>query len=315
MSATESDVLCNEEGFRKIDPDRWEFANEGFLKGKRNHLRSIQRQRPQQLHRKIGNDTHCLSNWRYPVSSSNIDNREALRAIKRQRDVLVMEVLRIKQCQHQAEETLKVLLNRLHNVESSQRAVLAYLSSALQNPQFSHFPTDDHGNFQGPNLMRKEQFLSPSSNYTMENVSDMTHASGIIDSSTITTSKCHLGDEHGYDMIPKFVSSDLETDSVLFKVPIAGIAHDTSVLESLKGRKGEIVCRDRCTSSSLLDAGSASDSLRMSQGTSLNDEFGCPYSVKASKIRNVPDEIGPAGNEDAETLLWDQLKIGKCSSD
>lgn len=120
----------NTYGFRKIDPDRWEFANEGFLRGQRHLLRNIKRRKappqpfpPQQA---LG---PCDELGRFGLDGE-IDH------LRRDKQVLVMELVKLRQQQQTTRAYLQLMEQRLQGTEKKQQQMMSFLARAMQNPTF-----------------------------------------------------------------------------------------------------------------------------------------------------------------------------------
>ncbi|XP_075642089.1 heat stress transcription factor A-7a-like isoform X1 [Castanea sativa] len=120
----------NTYGFRKIDPDRWEFANEGFVRGQRHLLRNIKRRKappqpfpPQQA---LG---PCVELGRFGLDGG-IDH------LRPDKQVLVMELVKLRQQQQTTRAYLQLMEQRLQGTEKKQQQMMSFLARAMQNPTF-----------------------------------------------------------------------------------------------------------------------------------------------------------------------------------
>lgn len=117
------------QGFRKVDPDRWEFANEGFLKGQKHLLKSIKRRRNvvQSMSQQEGGP--CVEIGQY-------GKEEELERLRRDRDVLMAEIVKLKQQQHSSMERLMVIEERIRSSEKKQQQMTGFVAKAFSNPMF-----------------------------------------------------------------------------------------------------------------------------------------------------------------------------------
>ncbi|KAL6187557.1 hypothetical protein ACLB2K_038955 [Fragaria x ananassa] len=126
-------------GFRKIDPDHYVFANEGFIRGQKHLLKNIFRRKypqgtdqrktlQQKDDQKHDPDEPCedIENglWR-EVENLKIDKIS-----------LKQELVKVRQHQEMSENNLLLLRNRLHGMEKDQQQMLSFLVMAMQNPGF-----------------------------------------------------------------------------------------------------------------------------------------------------------------------------------
>ncbi|XP_022718600.1 heat stress transcription factor A-1b-like [Durio zibethinus] len=125
----------NTYGFRKVDPDRWEFANEGFLRGQKHLLKTISRRKPANVH----------SNQQPQVQSSSIGAcievgkfglEEEVEWLKRDKNVLMQELVRLRQQQQATDNQLQAVGQRVQVMEQRQQQMMSFLAKAMQNPGF-----------------------------------------------------------------------------------------------------------------------------------------------------------------------------------
>lgn len=119
----------NTYGFRKVDPDRWEFANEGFLRGQKHLLKNIHRRKPvqiQQLSPPLGS---CVEVGKFGLEGE-------VERLKRDKNVLMLELVRLRQQQHNTECEMQAMNQRLQATEQRHQQMMSFLAKAMQNPSF-----------------------------------------------------------------------------------------------------------------------------------------------------------------------------------
>lgn len=118
----------NTYGFRKIDPDRWEFANEGFLGGQKHLLKTIKRRRnvTQSIQQQGG---ACIEVGKYGLEGE-------IERLRRDCTLLMTEVVKLRQQQQFSREQLITMEARLQSTERKQQQMMAFLARALSNPAF-----------------------------------------------------------------------------------------------------------------------------------------------------------------------------------
>ncbi|KAK9057338.1 hypothetical protein SSX86_022173 [Deinandra increscens subsp. villosa] len=120
----------NTYGFRKIDPDTWEFANEAFVRGQRHVLKNIKRRRTPNSQSLLP-----LQNLT-PDNETGKSNLDEVGHLKHQKQVLMMELLNLKQQQQSTRAQLQAMELRLQGTEKKQQKMMNFLAKAMQNPEF-----------------------------------------------------------------------------------------------------------------------------------------------------------------------------------
>ncbi|KNA25789.1 hypothetical protein SOVF_003720 isoform B [Spinacia oleracea] len=118
----------NTYGFRKVDPDRWEFANEGFLGGQKHLLKTIKRRR------NIGQTTQHQVGPCVEIGHYGLDGE--MERLRRDRNVLMSEIVKLRQQHQLSREQIRSMESRLESTERKQQQMMTFLAKALSNPGF-----------------------------------------------------------------------------------------------------------------------------------------------------------------------------------
>ncbi|KAL0699404.1 hypothetical protein Bca4012_055526 [Brassica carinata] len=128
----------NTYGFRKVNPDRWEFANKGFLRGQKHLLKTISRRKtnnnnqmqpPESSSQQQSLDNCCIEVGRYGLDGE-------MDSLRRDKQVLMMELVKLRKEQQSTKMYLTLTEEKLKKTESKQHQMMSFLARAVQNPDF-----------------------------------------------------------------------------------------------------------------------------------------------------------------------------------
>ncbi|CAA0817816.1 Heat stress transcription factor A-4a [Striga hermonthica] len=155
----------NTYGFRKVDPEQWEFANDDFVKGQPHLMKNIYRRKP--VH------SHSAPNIPAPPPLTEAERKkykDDINRLRSDKEALNKEIQRYIEQQHDLKSQMRLLTDRVQNVEQSHSTMLSSLACTLRGPTFSFDlmqPVEAHD--------RKRRF--PGSIY----LHDETHAEGSVE--------------------------------------------------------------------------------------------------------------------------------------
>ncbi|CAB4273072.1 unnamed protein product [Prunus armeniaca] len=117
-------------GFRKIDPEQWEFANEEFLRGGRHLLKKIHRRKP--IH------SHSMQNHEYssvPLSETEREEYEKkINRLNHDKSLLELELQRHQRENLEFDYQIQILQEQLQKMEHQQKQYTSFLAQLLQKP-------------------------------------------------------------------------------------------------------------------------------------------------------------------------------------
>ncbi|KAL8506332.1 hypothetical protein ACS0TY_017268 [Phlomoides rotata] len=120
----------NTYGFRKNDPEQWEFANEVFIRGQRHLLKTIHRRKPVHSHSGQGNTVPL-------TDSEREDFEKEIEKLRQEKVFLQSEVERRKQENQGYEYKIRSLGQTLQNIDHRQQQLMVTFAQLLEKPGYT----------------------------------------------------------------------------------------------------------------------------------------------------------------------------------
>lgn len=126
------------QGFKKIDTDHWQFANEFFIKGQKHLLKNItRRKQPQGLVQKKSSQQ---KDENIPEQSEEDKKRVALwkevEILKTDKNALTQQLKKLRQHQQVSQSKMLLVREQLQGMEKNQQQMLSFIVMAMQSPEF-----------------------------------------------------------------------------------------------------------------------------------------------------------------------------------
>ncbi|EOA35365.1 hypothetical protein CARUB_v10020559mg [Capsella rubella] len=119
-------------GFKKVDADCWEFANDGFVKGQKDLLKNVIRRKNIQSNDQSKQESKSTTDAQEKPEKSGLWKEVDI--LKGDKKALAQELIKVRQYQEITDTKMVHLKDRVQGMEESQQEMLSFLVMVMKNP-------------------------------------------------------------------------------------------------------------------------------------------------------------------------------------